>query len=135
MNIVEQVPTVTLLFVEDDPKDLEFWSKGLRDVSASYSILNAKTPTEALNVCRDQRIDCVVLDLALHESSGFELLFTLIPDSKRPKIPVVVLTHLVIPYLHELALRNGARASLMKSHSSPQELSDAIQKAIGSIPA
>jgi DNA-binding NtrC family response regulator len=121
-----------ILIVDDDQNDLETWGSKLREHFGAASVIAVGTMDEALAVCDSQEIDCVVLDLDLSASSGFELLLELIPNRGRPKIAVVVLTRLVAPSLHQMALHNGAQACLVKQFTSPRALSDAIRKAIAS---
>ena len=119
----------TVLIIDDNPEDLESWSKGLAESSSQYSILKAGTVKEGLNLCQDHKVNCVVLDLDMDDSSGFEVLLDLIPDPKCPEIAVVVLTRLKNPTLHETVLHHGAQACLVKQRTSAMDLSDAIQKA------
>jgi DNA-binding NarL/FixJ family response regulator len=93
--------------------------------------LNGQT---GLDVCRHQKVDCVVLDLDLPDS-GFKVLFDLIPDRHRPKIAVIVLTRLHHPILHEVALHNGAKACLLKQQTRASDLDEAIQKAVAAVAA
>jgi DNA-binding NarL/FixJ family response regulator len=84
-------------------------------------------------VCQDQQVDCVVLDLDMGDSSGFEVLLHLIPDRKRPEMATVVLTHLQNPTLRDTALYHGAQAYLVKQSASAQDIDHAIQQAIISV--
>jgi CheY-like chemotaxis protein len=122
----------TILIVDDNPKDLERWGNEIKEHFGAASVIKVPNVDQALAVCDSQEIDCVVLDLDLSESSGFELLLELIPNRGRSRIAVVVLTRLVAPTLHEMALHNGAHACLVKQFTSPRELSEAIRKAIAS---
>jgi DNA-binding NarL/FixJ family response regulator len=74
----------------------------------------------------------VVLDLDMSES-GFHVLFDLVRDRTRPLIAVVILSHLLLPNLLEMAKRNGAQACLVKQATSAQDLDHAIQKAVASV--
>ena len=125
--------SVTVLMIDDNSEDLESWSKLLAESSSAYSILKAETVRAGVDLCVYQKIDCVVLDLDMDDSSGFEVLLHLIPDRKRPEIAVVVLTRLTNPTLHKTALHHGAQACLVKQWTSASDLDDAIQKAIASI--
>src|SRR6476661_10171562 len=100
--------------IDDNPKDLESWSKILVESSSQYLVLKAQTVRAGLDLCQYQKVDCVVLDLDMDDSSGFEVLLHLIPDRKRPKIAVVVLTRLKNPALQETVLYHGAQACLVK---------------------
>ena len=119
--------------LEDGSTDQEFWATGLRSCSSGLSVLHAKTVEESLSIYRKRKIDCVVLDLDLGNSSGFELLGSLVPDPKHPNVAVVILTHLTNRYLHDLALSQGAKACLVKQWTSPQELIKSIENAVTAI--
>ena len=125
--------SATVLMIDDNVEDLESWSKLLVESSSSYLILKAQTVRAGLDLCLYQKVDCVLLDLDMDDSSGFEVLLHLIPDRKRPEIAVVVFTRLKNPTLHETVLHHGAQACLVKSCTSARNLDDAIQKAIVSV--
>ena len=125
--------SATVLMIDDNAEDLEAWSKLLAESSSRYVILTAQTVRIGLAFCRDQKVDCVVLDLDMDDSSGFEVLLSLIPDPKRPPIAVVVLTRLTNPTMHETVLHHGAQACLVKRRTSAIDLREAIEKAIVSV--
>jgi DNA-binding NarL/FixJ family response regulator len=125
--------SATVLMIDDSPEDLDSWSKLLAASSSQYSILKAQTVRAGLDLCHSQKIDCVVLDLDMNDSSGFEVVINLIPDRKRPEIAVVILTHLKNPIIHEAALYAGVQACLLKGSTSARDLDEAIQKAIASV--
>jgi CheY-like chemotaxis protein len=74
----------------------------------------------------------MVLDLDMPES-GFFTLVRLVPDRKRPQIPVIILTHLNASTLFELVKKYGACACLVKQHSSTEDLASTIQQAVMSV--
>ena len=76
--------SATVLMIDDNPEDLEYWSKLLRVSSSNYSILKAQSVRAGLDLCQYQKIDCIVVDLDMGDSSGFEVLLTLIPDRNPP---------------------------------------------------
>ena len=123
-------PQSNVLIVDDDPSDIESLANSLREVFANCSILTARSAGEALDLCKRQEIDCVILDLDLGDSSGFEVLLGLNPNRERPTKAVVILTRLLTPNLYEITLHNGAQACLLKQCTSPQQLSNCIRKAI-----
>jgi DNA-binding NarL/FixJ family response regulator len=125
----------TVLFIENHSEDLGHWSSRLQKCSNRYACVTVSSAEGALVFLRHQRVDCVVLDLDVPQSSGFELLLTLIPDRQHPRIPVIVLTRLRNPALHRMTLENGAHACLVKEGTSPQDLDHAIQHGIVMIPA
>src|SRR6476660_5094841 len=130
---LSRASSATVLMIEDNPEDLESWSKVLGESSSHHLVLKAQTVRAGLDLCRYQNVDCVILDLEMKDSSGFDVLLNLIPDRKHPKIAVVVLTHLRNPSLHETVLYHGAQACLTKQRTSARDLDEAIQKAVVSV--
>jgi CheY-like chemotaxis protein len=128
----QAITHATVLLIDDDEADLKHWSDTVRNLSSSYTVLNALDCKSGLAICGDQTVDCVLLDLDMPES-GFRALLELVPDRQRPPIAVIILTHLVHPSLGEMAKQNGAQAWMVKQHTSPEELDTAIQQAISSV--
>ena len=124
----------TILIIDDNAEDLRYWSDLLRQSSANYTVLESSSAAGGLDLCRTRTIDCVVLDLDMPES-GFHVLLELVPDRKRPKVAVIVLTHLPHPNLFEMAKHNGAQSCLLKQSTSVQDLEQTIQQALASVNA
>jgi DNA-binding NarL/FixJ family response regulator len=97
-------------------------------------VLEADTGEGGLSICRWQRIDCVIFELDLPDMSGFRLLINLVPRSRRPKMPVIVLTRRALYPMGELALKNGAQAYLVKNQISRDMLYEVMQEAVDRIP-
>jgi len=123
----------TVLLIEDDPKQLASWSDALRNCSAHYSVLEATSGQEGLELLKHHEVDCVVLDLDLTVSSGFEFLLEVVPNRNRPEIAVLIFTRLQNATLERLSLENGAQAYLIKQFSSAEVLDKAIQKAVNAV--
>src|SRR5215217_7464173 len=124
--------STTVLFVDDNPDDLASWSAGLRDCG-SYVVLKASDGLAAVDLCRYQQVDCVVLDLAMPPESGLDVLFKLVPDRHHPLIAVVILTVLRNPSILKMAREYGAQACLNKRSTSVHALDEAIKKAIDTV--
>lgn len=118
-----------VLFIDDNAHDLKFWAHSLQDFE-KYRILTAMSGIEGLELCTAIQIDCVVLDLDLGRESGFEVLLGLCQHSKRPRVPLGILTKMRYPALRELALRHGASFWLLKGETAAADLDRAIQQAI-----
>ncbi len=58
------------------------------------------------------------------------MLIKLVPIASRPRIPVIVLTHMAVRGLWEFAKTNGAFASFSKKHTKGEDLNRAIHRAI-----
>lgn len=122
--------TCTVLLIEDDPGELAFWSNALKECSSHYSVLEATTGEEGIDLLRHHEVDCVILDLDLSTSSGFQFLLDLVPNRYRPEIAVLILTRLQNPTLANMSLENGAQAYLIKQQTSADALDKVIQKAV-----
>jgi CheY-like chemotaxis protein len=122
----------TILLIDDNGEDLQYWGDSLRRASSAYTVLESSSAAAGLDVCASRPIDCVVLDLDMPES-GFHALLKLVPDRQRPRVPVVVLTRLPHPNLFEMAKHNGAQACLLKQKTSIHDLEHAIQQAIAAV--
>ena len=122
---------ITILLIDDDKKDRTFWSNALRNSAYQYSVLEADSGESGLDLCRNQTVDCVVLDLDMPESGLFTLV-QLVPDGERPRMPIVVLTKLMHVNLLELVKKYGAFTCLVKQLCSTEEVARTIQQAIGS---
>jgi DNA-binding NarL/FixJ family response regulator len=122
----------SVLFIDDDPQDFQFWSNALRRADSFFLTLRASSGSAGIDLCQSKPVDCVVLGLELSDY-GFEVLRALIPDPEKPKLPLVVLTHQGDPYLHARAVSFGAQACLVKHRTTPSQLTQAIRTAISSV--
>ncbi len=125
---------VHVLLVDPHDGDREYYAQRLRRSSPDYVILEAITGHAGLGLCKTHPIDCVVLEIALPDMSGFEVLLKLVPIAERPEIPVVVLTQLDHTAFLELAVKNGACKALQKDGTSGDLLDQTIAKAIAIVP-
>lgn len=61
MDPSQDIPTASILVVEDDPQQLWLYSRALRD----YRLTCVRTATEALEILRRQTPDLILLDHVL----------------------------------------------------------------------
>ena len=125
--------TNPVLLVDDDIEAAQRWAEGLRSCPSNYTVLTANTMPSALDLYRNQKMACVVLDLDMGTESGFVVLNELVPDRHHREIPVVVLTRLLSTTVHSFALEYGAHACFVKSRTSPETLCGAVDAAIASL--
>ena len=121
-------PTTSVLLVDSSRSQRRYWSEQLKRVSPNYQIVEAKDRESALTLSRSRSFDCVVLELALGDQEGFQLLVDLNPN--RPQVAVVVLTHMTQTGVWALARLNGAHGCLVKDYTTGEELDRAIQRAV-----
>ena len=124
------LPATTVLIIDGNDTDRQYYAHRLRIYSPDYLVVEAKDGETGLGLYQSRTIDCVLLELDLPDRSGFQVLVDLVPLVKRPEVAVIVLTSLTQSGLHELARKNGAWACLVKGYTSEEVLDQHIRKAI-----
>jgi CheY-like chemotaxis protein/signal transduction histidine kinase/HAMP domain-containing protein len=109
-----------LLVVEDD--DVQRMSVVELIGNGDVKTTAVATGEEALNILKDERFDCMVLDLRLPDMSGFELIEKLQTDLGRYDLPIIVYTGKELTRKEELHLKKVADAIIVKEASSPERL-------------
>lgn len=118
---------LTVLFVEDDPQALEFYSRGLE--FSGFRVVPARTGTEALQQAAKTQPDVLVADLGLPDFDGFEVCRQLKLQPKFRNLPAIALTGRSMALRDiELAEVAGFAAVLLKP-SSPEAVAEAIASA------
>ncbi|WP_211659306.1 response regulator [Paracoccus indicus] len=109
-----------VLIVEDDPAQME----GLKALLASDEVetVGAGTAAAALEVCRTETVDCIVLDMTLPDASGFDLLEQLDGDGTASFPPVIVYTARALSEGEEQRLRRYSKSIIIKGAKSPERL-------------
>jgi putative two-component system response regulator len=79
----------TLLLVDDEPTNLHILKQILQD---DYHLLFAKDSKKALEICKLQHPDLILLDVLMPEVSGFETCWLLQQDERTARIPVIFVT-------------------------------------------
>jgi len=123
----------TVLLIDGDDQQRHHYVRHLEHSSQQYIVLEAKDGRSGLELYQEQPIDCVVLELALPDMSGFEVLARLVPLARHPEVAVVILTRLPAQFLEELALNNGAAAYLIKNRTAITVVKYVVLKAIATI--
>jgi len=111
-----------LLVVEDDPAEQMSIAEliGASDIRISA----ADSGGRALELLRERRFDCVILDLKLPDVTGFELLTEIQRDETLREIPIVVFTGRELTQDEEAELRRRAKSIVLKGVQSPERLLD-----------
>ena len=113
-----------VLVVEDDSTLRE--NIALLLAADDIEITTAGTAAEALALVSDRTFDCVVLDLNLPDSSGYELLEKMAGGGRYSFPPVIVYTGRVITREEEQQLRRYSRSIIIKGAKSPERLVDEV---------
>ena len=111
-----------LLVVEDDAtqRDAIVSLVGHEDVE----ITAVESAEEALEKLGQAEFDCMVLDLGLHDMSGFDLLERVKSDPARRDLPIIVYTGKELSPAEETRLRKYAETIIVKDVKSPERLLD-----------
>jgi len=120
---------LALLLIEDSPPYAALLSEMLHGIlGASVEITAAATLEEGRERLREQRADCVILDLALPDAEGLEALRSV--AAQVPSTPIVVLTGRDDDALAIAALQEGAQDFIPKRRADGELLVRAIRYAI-----
>ncbi|MGH8327132.1 MAG: response regulator, partial [Steroidobacteraceae bacterium] len=107
--------------------------------SQDIEITSAESGGGALTLMREQAFDCVVLDLALPDISGFELLAEVQKDARLRETPIVVFTGRELTPEEEGELRRQAKSIVLKGVRSPERLLDEtalfLHRVVADLPA
>ncbi|KND62382.1 Signal transduction histidine kinase [Candidatus Burkholderia verschuerenii] len=113
-----------VLVVEDDPA----LRKSIHALLASetVAIVEAGSIAEALEEMQRAVFDCVVMDLALPDGSGYELLERVSTSSAHASPPVIVYTGRLLSQEEEQRLRRYSKSIIIKGVKSPERLLDEV---------
>ena len=81
---------VRVLVVDDEPKIRQFLKEVLE--LRHYEVLAAASGPEALTLLKQERVDLILLDIALPVMSGYEVYHLLREDPATAQIPVIIVT-------------------------------------------
>jgi len=85
------LPTATILVVDDTPANLTLLAQVLKP---HYRVQLAVSGAKALEICRRQPPDLIVLDVMMPEMDGYEVCRRLKADPATRRVPVIFLTAL-----------------------------------------
>jgi CheY-like chemotaxis protein/signal transduction histidine kinase len=111
-----------LLVIEDD--EAEQLSIEALIGGDDIRITRAGSGQEALQLLRSRKFDCMILDLKLPDTSGFELLGEIQADERLRDVPIVVFTGRELSAEEETELRRRAKSIVLKGVQSPERLLD-----------
>ena len=118
-----------ILLVDDDPKTLDLVSNILR--AAGYCPHAVTSGKAALQRLSEVHMDAIVLDLAMPEMDGFEVLRRIKERPTLANIPVLVLTGKDLTEAEIALLKNLAKALVRKNDSWKTDLLAQIRNVVG----
>jgi sigma-B regulation protein RsbU (phosphoserine phosphatase) len=122
---------LTLLLLEDSPEDRHVFRSYLEQVEEyDFHFLEEEDPEQALLLCGNQPVDCILLDYDLPGANGLEFLRRLALEEGLLRPPVVMVTGRGNERIAVKALKGGASDYLVKAEVTPENLYRAIRDAV-----
>ena len=121
---------VRLLLVEDDPEVARMYQLKLE--LDGYSVELAGDGEAALRMATENPPDLIFLDIRLPGMTGLELLQAFRSIDATRSLPVVILSAFDEPKLRETGIELGALDYLIKSQTTPGEVSGRVFGWLGS---
>ncbi len=81
-----------VLVVDDEPEALQLFARMLALAPRGYRVLQAPSGERALELLRERRPDCMLLDLAMPGMDGYQVLVEKSRDESIRSIPVIVIS-------------------------------------------
>jgi DNA-binding response OmpR family regulator len=116
---------IRVLFVEDDPTVAQMYRLKLE--LDGYQVIMAKDGEEGLRLANEVDPDIVFLDIRLPKVDGFSVLEGLRGCDRTRNVPVVILSNYGEQELVDKGLRLGALEYLIKSQTTPANLSRGVE--------
>ena len=116
---------IRVLFVEGDPTVAQMYRLKLE--LDGYQVIMAKDGEEGLRLANEVDPDIVFLDIRLPKVDGFAVLEGLRSYDRTRNVPVVILSNYGEQDLIEKGLRLGALEYLIKSQTTPANLSRGVE--------
>ena len=113
-----------VLIVEDNSIQRDSIQQLLK--SESVRAVAVASASAALEQLRATTFDCMVLDLALPDATGFELLEKMATDDAYAFPPVIVYTGRSVSQIEEQQLRRYSKSIIIKGAKSPERLLDEV---------
>ncbi len=125
-----ETPIRTILIVDDSPEDRFKFRSNLEKTQYKYVFFEADTGARALELCRSEKFDCILLNVRLPDMNGLEVLHSIEREYGAKASPVVALSDTESIEDVVLMLKEGAHDYLVKSKINWIELGRAIDYAI-----
>jgi DNA-binding NarL/FixJ family response regulator len=120
---------MTVLIIDDDAANRSAYRNFLR-TAGGYVIYEAEDGTRGLDLARELRPDCILLQLKLKEQSGLEILIQLVNEVPTSAIPVIMVSSSIASVVIEGALSFGASHFLIQGNFDATALDTAIRESV-----
>lgn len=115
-----------LVLIEDDPFIKQMYYNKIEEIN--INVLTALSKDDLKLILDKNKVDIILLDLILPNTSGFDILQWLQNENKLKDIPVIVLSNLSSQADIDQAFELGAVDYMVKSNYTPAEVVRTIQK-------
>ncbi len=128
--IPDAARSLRILVVDDDPSDRELYRYLLAaDPKYTYVLLETGLGKKAIEICKTERFDCVLLDYYLSDLNGVQILDSL-NTLFSGSVPIIMLTGQGSETIAVDSLRSGAVDYLPKRQVSAESLKRAVNNAV-----
>ncbi len=117
---------IVVLVIEDEQIDFKLLERALRD-QKGIDLIWEPTLAQGLNKLKAQRIDVVLLDLSLPDSSGLQTIDSI---AQNASTPIVVMSNTKDEQTALSAVQHGAQDYLFKDQMDPLLLSRTLRYAV-----
>jgi CheY-like chemotaxis protein len=122
-----------LLYIDDDPEDMEFFREAVKLIDPSCLCVGARNGVEALKLLSTLTPDLIFLDINMPVMDGKETLRSIQTDHRLSKLPVFMLSTTSNPREREVFRELGAKAFLVKP-TSFNALCDTLKDYLQEVP-
>ena len=120
--------TGDILVIDDDDDSAELVVRSVAQVG--FSARRAVDGVEGLRMANDNRPDAIVLDLAMPEMDGFELLRRLAASVHLRDIPLIVVSGCDISIEQHRRLADAGHRFFAKAASTPREIAQSLKELV-----
>lgn len=110
----------TILLAEDDPFLIDIYTTKLKE--AGFNVVVAEDGEAALRKVRENKPDCLLLDIVLPQIDGWTLLGKIREDKSFDNLKIIILSNLGQKNEVEKGIKLGATKYLIKAHYTPTEI-------------
>jgi CheY-like chemotaxis protein len=126
LRLPEQNGSVRILIIDDDPQTVRLLSTVLE--SEGYDVLKAYGGQEGIDLAIAQLPALIILDLAMPEVDGFQVVKRLTEDPVAREIPIVICTAMDLTDEEKNRLNGQIQSVIEKTGDVRQKLLEAIKR-------
>jgi len=117
-------PRPIVLIIDDSSVDRETYRRYLQQNTEDYTVLEAESGIEGLDLCQRCQPDIMLVDYGLPDLDGIDFLIELQTQTHTP--PVIILTGQGNEAIAVEAMKSGAQDYLVKGYLTPEKLRIAV---------